>query len=392
MFHVKHYGLWAHYRGNRTMQHSLRPVWAEINMNSLQRNLQTIEGLIPPGVGILAVVKANAYGVGAIPISRAAIKMNRVVGLAVATPDEAVELREAGLDGMILVLAPVTQEAALQLTKKGVSMTVSSAQGIKAAETAALRVGRKAGIHLKIETGMGRVGFIPGPEFKAALDLLSQCNHLRVEGMFSHFAGSDESRDYTLFQMARFKTALNQSLAAGIRPSLVHISNSAAILQFPDAAFDVVRPGIMMYGYYPNLALCEKAQLYPVLSLKARISHMKSVDAGTCIGYGMTYKVPEPTTIATIPLGFADGYPRLLSGKASVLIKGRRYPLAGRVCMDQCMVDLKGSSGIAAGDIVTLIGKDGEEEITLYEIAEFSGTIVHEILTGITSRVPRIYI
>lgn len=375
-----------------TMKNPLRPVWAEVNLENFKKNLLAVRDLTSPHAQILAVVKANAYGIGAIPASRAALEVPGVIGLAVATPDEAVELREAGLNDMILALGPVTSTAANVLATLGVSMTVTSAPGIRDAEIAGQAAGRKSKVHIKVETGMGRVGFLPGPELRQALELVSTCNHVEVEGLFSHFSAADTNREYTAFQMRNFEGAMNQVADANIYPRYIHISNSAAILDLPISHFDLVRPGIMIYGCYPDTSLARKASLYPVLSLKARISHIKRVGPGTYVGYGMSYKVPEATAIATIPIGYADGYPRSLSNKASVLIRGKRYPIAGRICMDQSMIDLEGDPGFKTGDVVTLIGSDGNETITLDEVAEIAGTITHEILTGIASRVPRVYV
>jgi len=374
------------------MQQPLRPVWAEVNLGNFKKNLQAVGELVSPRARILAVVKANAYGIGAVPASRAALQVPGVVGLAVATPEEAVELRQAGLDCTILVLGPVTKDAAHVLARLGISFAVTSVAGMQDAEAASKAAGTKAKVHIKVDTGMGRVGFRPGTELTQALELVSKSGHIEVEGLFSHFAAADCDKQYTRFQFQNFERARKQVADADIKPRFIHLSNSAAILDWPETYFDLVRPGIMIYGCYPDPSLADKARLYPVVSLKARISHVKRVEPGTCIGYGTTYTVSLPTQIATIPIGYADGYPRCLSNKASVLIKGKRYPIAGRICMDQSMIDLKGEQDIQPGEVVTLIGTDGTEAITLDEIAELAGTITHEILTGIGSRVPRIYI
>lgn len=375
-----------------TKPEHLRPVWAEINLENFKKNLQVVKSLISPPAQILAVVKADAYGIGAIPASKAALQVPGVLGLAVATPDEAVAIRKASIDcETLLVLGPVTLEAARALVDLGVSMAVTSVQGIEDAENAGERAGRKVRIHIKAETGMGRIGFMPGSELQEALDLLTKCNHVEVEGLFTHFSAADINKEYTKQQWAKFKMAVDQASRANIHPRYLHTSNSAAILDFPESHLDLVRPGIMIYGCYPDPSLAARAPLYPVFSLKARISHLKRVSAGSYIGYGMTYKTVTDTTVATVPLGYADGYPRSLSNSGSVLIKGKRYPIAGRVCMDQLMVDLGDAANIQYGDLVTLIGQDGDESITLDEVAELAGTISHEILTGLPPRVPRIY-
>lgn len=374
------------------MHEPLRPVWAEINLDNFKKNLEVARDLVPSRSKMLAVVKANAYGIGAVPASKAALEVPGVLGLAVATPDEAVELRRERLTQMVLVLGPVTARAAKVLTELDVSMAVTSIQGIHEAENAGKASGKKSKIHITVETGMGRIGFMPGPDLQKGLDLVSKCSHVEVEGLFSHFSAADINKEYTRFQWSNFQKAMNQVEETKIPVRYFHISNSAAILDPFTPHLDLVRPGIMIYGCYPEPSLADKARLYPVFELKARITHIKRVESGTYIGYGMTYKTSKPTNIATVPIGYADGYPRLLSNRGSVLIKGTRYPIAGRICMDQLMIDLGDQTGFEVGDVVTLIGSDAGETITLDEVANLAGTISHEILTGIAPRVSRIYV
>jgi len=373
------------------MHQLLRPVWAEISLGNFKKNIETVRSLISGKTRIMAVVKANAYGIGAAQASKAALAVPGVVALAVATPEEALQLRDAGISCTILVLGPSTPEATEVLARRQVSVTVTSADGIKAAEKAGALISRKTLIHLKIETGMGRVGFRPGDELEEALRVIRKANHLEIEGMFTHFAAADTDKAYTIRQWEVFERSIEQVRATGIVPKYIHASNSAAIMDFPSSHLDLVRPGIMLYGCYPDPSLSTKATLYPVVSLYARISHIKRVPKGTYIGYGKTYQTQRETTIATLPIGYADGYPRLLSNKGSVLIRGKRYPIVGRVCMDQTMVDL-GDDDAKIGERVTLIGTDANETISLDEIAQICQTISHEILTGLSPRVPRIYV
>ena len=370
---------------------SLRPTWAEINLSNFRANLETVCRLVPPKTGVLAVVKANGYGIGAVAASRAALSVPKVAGLAVATPDEAVELRNDGIGGLVLVLGPVTPEGAEAMARQDVSVTVANPQAVHDVRRAARTVGKRIRVHLKIETGMGRIGMRPGAELSEALSALADAPEVTVEGVFTHFAASDTDREYTALQMDAFEDAIRQIEAAGIRPRYRHAANSAAILSFPRAHLDLVRPGIVLYGSYPDPSLSGVAPVLPVLSLLSRVSHVKRVPSGYSVGYGRTYVTAAATTIATVPIGYADGYPRLLSGKGAVLIHGRRFPLAGRVCMDQIMVDV-GDEDVQAGDLVTLIGVQGGETITVDEVAALSGTIAHEILTGIGPRVPRVYV
>lgn len=371
-------------------QRFLRPTWAEVDLDSFRANLQTVASLIPPGTGIMAVVKANGYGIGAIPAARTALTVPQVAGLAVATADEALELREDGIQGFMLILGPVTAEAAVVMVERNVSVAVTSVDALRAAQSAGHSVRRKAKVHLKIETGMGRVGMAPGDELDAALAALKEGPDAEVEGVFTHFAVADTDKTYTSMQMDAFQAALERLSQMGVRPRFRHAANSAAILDFPRAHLDLVRPGIILYGSYPDETLSGKALIKPVLSLLSRVSHVKKVPAGYSVGYGRTHVTTHATTIVTVPIGYADGYPRLLSGRGSVLLHDKRFPVAGRVCMDQIMVDV-GSEEVQVGDLVTLIGTQGGETITVDEVAAHSQTIAHEVLTGITARVPRVY-
>ncbi len=372
------------------MNQLLRQTWAQIDLGAFTHNLETVARLAPPPTSIVAVVKADAYGIGAIEVSRAALSSPRVMGFAVATPQEALELREADIRTPILLLGPAIQEAALELGAKGVSLTVASPQDIRAAQAAGAKLGAKVSVHLKIDTGMGRIGFSQGNSLDEALRLVRDSRDISLEGVFTHLSSADTDQGSTTGQLQNFMRGKAQVEASGLRPRYYHAANSAAVYLFPQAHMDLVRPGIMLYGSYPAQSLIATGTLRPVLSLYSRISHVKRVREGSPIGYGQTYAPTAATTIATLPIGYADGYPRLLSNSGSVLIKGQRLPIAGRVCMDQVMVDV-GDLPVEQGDLVTLIGTDGHETITVDEIAEKSMTIAHEVLTGISSRVPRIY-
>ncbi|MGI6642870.1 MAG: alanine racemase [Bacillota bacterium] len=372
------------------MGHVLRQTWAEVDLGALKDNLETAANLVPPPTGILAVVKANAYGIGAIEAAKAALSNPRVVGLAVATPLEALELREAGITTPILLLGPSTLEAALELGARGVTLTVASPEDIRVVQAAAARLRTRVVVHLKIDTGMGRIGLNPDNSLNQALRLLRDLGDVFVEGVFTHLSSADTDRRSTTLQIERFTRVKATIESSGIRPRYYHAANSAATYLFPQSHMDLVRPGIMLYGSYPAKGLESTGTLRPVLSLYSRVSHVKRVGAGTPIGYNQTYAPKTETTIATLPIGYADGYPRLLSNCGSALIRGQRFPIAGRVCMDQVMLDV-GDLPVEQGELVTLIGTDGHETITADEIAEKSLTIPHEVLTGISPRVPRIY-
>jgi alanine racemase len=367
----------------------LRPVWAEVDLAAFRANVEAVASLIPKTAGVMPVVKANGYGIGAVMAARAVMDLPSVFGFAVATPEEALELCEEGIRGTILVLGPTTKEATRAMAEAGVSITVTSPGGMADAVSVAKETGLSVKVHLKIETGMGRVGLQSDTELETALDVF-RGGGVKLEGVFTHFSAADVDREYTLTQIHSFQRALRSIEGRGLRPKYRHASNSAGILDYPEAHFDLVRPGIVIYGSFPDKSLEGKAPIRPVLSLRARVSHVKRVPAGTDIGYGRAYTSQAATTIATIPVGYADGYPRLLSGSGTVLICGKRYPVAGRVCMDQMMVDT-GSDEVAVGDLVTLIGTDGSLTITVDEVAVAAQTIAHEILTGISRRVPRLY-
>lgn len=368
----------------------LRPTWAEIDLDSLCDNIEAVASVTSPSSGLLAVIKADGYGCGAVACAVAASTAKAVKGLAVATPEEALELRDAGVSGMILVLGPSTPEAIPELVRRDVSVTITDTRGIEAMERAGLDAARKSKLHLKVDTGMARLGFRPGREIDEALALLGRSSAIQLEGVYTHFAAADEDEEYTRLQWGLYQDALNQLQAGGFWPRYRHVANSAAILWMPESHLDLVRPGIMLFGSFPGQKVPRKIQLKPVLSLKSRVAYVKRVPQGTSVGYGRAYTAPEETAIATIPIGYADGYPRHLSSIAPVIIRGKKHKLAGRVCMDQIMVDT-GQTICRVGDAVTLIGEDGSERITVDEIASLAGTIPHEILTRIGKRVPRIY-
>lgn len=370
----------------------LRPVWAEVSLENFKKNLETVSQLIGESTGILAVVKADGYGIGAVEAAKAALTVDKISGFAVATPEEALELRAAGIASPILVLGPTFGAATRCLVDNDISITVTSLHGIQAAQNEGASLFRKARVHLKVDTGMSRIGFRPGQELNTAALAIKDCPNVELEGVFTHFSAADTDPEYTRMQISRFSEALSQIKALGLRPKYRHAANSAAIIQYAETHLDLVRPGIMLYGSPPDESLSQRVSLWPVLSLKARISHVKRVPEGTYIGYGKTYQTTRESVIATLPVGYADGYPRLLSNRGSVLIQGARYPIVGRVCMDQLMVDLGTNHSIEPGQVVTLIGTDGKETITVDEVARLAQTISHEILTGIGKRVPRIYV
>ncbi len=365
---------------------------ARVHLQNVRHNLEGIRRAVGPERKILIAVKANGYGHGAVEISRMAERIG-VDWLGVATVPEGLQLRAAGIRLPILKLSPAFPEAMGAAVENGLTLTVCDREGVDALERVARARGTRVTVHLKIDTGMGRIGVRPegAPELAAHID--GGCPHLQLEGIFSHLPVSDAADPtYTQEQIARFRETVSAIHAAiGREVDLVHCANSGAVLGHPEGWFDMVRPGIMIYGFYPDAETPRTIPLKPGLSFLTQVSFLKQVEAGTSIGYGRTWLAPERTWIATIPVGYADGFNRLFSNRGRVLIGGRSYPIVGRVCMDQSMVNLGPETAVRVGDEVVLIGESGDEAITAYEWAEKLGTITYEVTCQINARVPRLY-
>ena len=365
---------------------------ARVHLQNIRQNLDGIRKAVGPQRKILIAVKANAYGHGAVEVARMAEKSG-IDWLGVATVPEGIQLREAGNGLPILKFSPTFPEEMAAAVSSKISLAVCSRENAEALEIAARESGVQAVAHLKVDTGMGRVGVVPeeAPALAAFID--SQCPHIKLEGIFTHLPVSDEAdTTFTKTQIAHFKATVSAvESALGRKLDLVHCSNSGAVLGHEEAWLSLVRPGIMIYGFYPDSGTPKSIPLLPGLSFLTRVSFLKKVPAGTSIGYGRTWIAPQDTWIATIPAGYADGFNRLLSNRGRVLIGGRSYPIAGRVCMDQSMVDLGPQTDVKVGDEVTLIGRNGDQEITVDEWAEKLGTITYEVTCQINSRVTRIH-
>jgi alanine racemase len=360
-------------------------------LDALGSNVREIRRITSPSARVMAVVKANAYGHGAIQVSRVALSSG-ADWLGVALLQEALELRQQGIGAPILILGYTPDEDASELVANGISQTVFTREAALALAAAAHKLGLKARVHVKIETGMGRIGFPATRETVDLIAYLARLSDLEVEGIYTHFATSDADQSYTEQQFMKLQQMVKHLEAQGVFIRWRHCANSPSVIDLPYTHLDLVRPGIILYGLYPSPTVRhDLISLRPVLSLKARVSFVKEVAAGASISYGCTYKAEAPTRIATIPIGYADGYSRLLSNKAEVLIRGRRAPVAGRVCMDQVMVDVGRIPGVEAGDETVLIGRQGSEEITADEMADHIGTISYEVVTRISERVPRLY-
>lgn len=366
-----------------------RPAWAEISRAALIHNFSVVRSLIPSSVKVMAIVKANAYGHGAVECA----KVLRSAGanlLGVAILQEAVELREAGITGPIVVLTPPMPEEAATYIAHDIAFTLVSRPTANIFSECAFAAGRTARAHLKIDTGMGRVGIPPG-EAPLFLKDIATLGNIHVEGVATHFASSDDDLPLTQRQWESFMRVVDELKNSGMQFEYVHAANSGAIMHLPESAGTCVRPGLMLYGYAPDEDHALAPRLKPVLSLRAQIDFVKRVPEGTGISYGVRYVTNRETTIATVPIGYADGYTRRLTGKAVALFAGKRVRVAGTVCMDQIMLDV-GDMPAHAGDTVTLIGDDGKERVTAWELASATGTIPYEILTGISARVPRLYV
>ncbi|MBI1987420.1 MAG: alanine racemase [Nitrospinae bacterium] len=448
----------------------LRATRAEINLEAFAHNLRQVKGRLPGEVGLLAVVKADAYGHGACELARVAVEEG-VKMLGVATLEEGIELRQEGIVAPILILSGITREQAEGAVAHDLSVVLYSLKVAEALDRAAWNRGSQARVHVKVDTGMGRLGLFP-EEMGRFFEGLKGLKHLAVEGVMTHFAacsgaeqgevraeapphaatsgpiqGEPKRKEGLKESIERFREALLQLPAYGIGTPLVHAASSAAILDFPEAAFDMVRPGILLYGCTPSPLTREEKErgskgageqgsggageqgsrrsggqessavgenpcpslypnappplrssaplplpLEPVLTLKTRIHCIKRFPPGSSIGYGQTYFTTRESRIAVLPLGYADGYSRSLSNRASVLVKGKRAPVVGRISMDLCTIDVTEIPGLEEGEEVVLLGRQGEEEITAWELASLQGTIPYEVFTAIGKRVPRVYL
>lgn len=364
-----------------------------IHLQNIRFNIEGIRKAIGPQRKILIAVKANGYGHGAVAVSRLAEKIG-VDWLGVATVPEGLELRRAGIQLPILKFSPAFPEELPAALGDDLTLTVASRQNIDDLQAACRAANIQTAAHLKLDTGMGRIGCAPEEAPTLTAYLKNECPNLRLTGAFTHFPVSDEADPtYTRAQIKRFKTAIEAIQATlGHKLDLVHAANSGAVLSHEPAWLDMVRPGIMVYGFYPDPGAPRSIPLKPGLSFLTRVSFLKKVTAGTAIGYGRTWVAPEDTWIATIPAGYADGLNRLFSNRGRVLINGQSYPIVGRICMDQSMVNLGPETSVKVGDEVVLIGISGDSEITAYEWAEKLATITYEITCQINQRVPRIYL
>ena len=364
-----------------------RPTWAEVDLDNLAFNFRQVKKIIPPKTKVMVCVKADAYGHGLIPVSRKLVSCG-VDYLGVASIDEAICLRRAGIRKPILVLGVILKTDIAPLFKYSITPTVCSSEVAGVLNREALRRRKTIRIHVKVDTGMGRVGVLSADAFSFIQKILGYPG-LRVEGLFTHLACADTDKQFTRRQLAEFSRLVTRLAGCGIRIPLVHAANSLGVIDYPQSHFTMVRPGLVIYGLHPKQPLA--MILKPVLSLKTKVVYCKRVPKGFGISYGRTYSTKRSSTVVTLPIGYGDGYPRNLSNKAPVLINGRRFRVSGRVCMDQIMVDL-GQAGARTGQEAVLIGRQGKACIPAEELAALSDTISYEIVCGLGSRVPRVYL
>jgi alanine racemase len=364
-----------------------RPTVAVVDLDAVRHNLALLK---PHDAGLMAVVKANGYGHGAVPVARAALEAG-AGWLGVALVEEGIELREAGLTARILVLTEFPPGSEKEALKAGLTPSLYTDDGLHRLAEAAGSVGTPVGVHIKIDTGMHRVGI--GEDEASSFVVRVLESGLDVEGLWTHFAKSEDRGDaFTEEQLGRFQRVVDSLVADAAAPTLLHAANSAAAMWRPESHLDMVRVGIAMYGLSPDPSIPgEAAALRPALSWRSAVSMTKRVPSGEGISYGLRYTTSGDSTIATIPVGYADGYSRLLSNRGEVIIREQRYPVAGSVTMDQIMVDC-GDDPVEAGDEVVLIGRQGGAEITADDLAGWMGTINYEVVCGISERVPREYV
>ncbi|MFA5524399.1 MAG: alanine racemase [Tissierellales bacterium] len=372
---------------------NFRPVWVEINLDNLGHNLREIRRLVGEEVIITSVIKADGYGHGAVAIAKTLLD-NGSNRFAVATLSEAIELRKSGIKEDILILGYTPECQDRLILENNISQTIYNIDHAKAISEAAKQLGMTAKIHLKIDTGMGRLGFLPVTHSVEEIVNIFKLPNLYVEGVFSHFAKADEAdKEPTNIQFQKFNWLIKEIEKKGIEIPIKHIANSAAIIDLPEYHLDMVRPGIMLYGLYPSEQVKkESVDLKPVMTLKASVSNVKTLKAGEGISYGHNFVTDNETKIATLPIGYADGFTRLLNHKVEVSIKGKRIPIVGNICMDQCMANVSSIEDVKVGDTVTFFGDGSMDEPSVEEIANIVGTINYEMICMINKRVPRVYI
>ena len=369
-------------------------VKAVISLDAVEHNFHEMRKNIAQDTKMIAVVKANAYGHGAVQIAHLIQNYDYIWGFATATAEEALALRKAGVMKPILILGIVFDEYYPELVRNHIRPAVCEYEEARKLSAEAVSQGETVHIHIALDTGMTRIGFADIPESVEEIRKIAALPNLEIEGMFTHFARADEyDRSPAMVQLERYREFSGRVADAGVEIPLHHCSNSAGIIRVPEANLSIVRAGITIYGIYPSAQVeTDIVRLDPVMELKSHVTYVKDVEPGTAISYGGTFIADRKLRVATVPVGYADGYPRQLSNKGWVLIHGQKAPILGRICMDQFMVDVTDIPDVCKGDEVTLIGRDGDEFISMDEMGELSGRFSYEFACDISTRVPRIYI
>lgn len=370
-----------------------RPAWLEINLPNIAHNVRQIRSIMDSKTELLAVVKANGYGHGAERIAFTVLDSG-ADRLGVATLGEGVQLRKAGIMAPVMVLGYVATDQAHVAIKYNIGQTVYSFAAAQAISLKAQEKNKTATVHIKVDTGMGRIGFLPSVQSVDEVCRICSLPNLFVEGIYTHFSTADElCKDYTKEQQKKFDEFVAEIEARGFNIPIKHAANSAAIIDLPETHYDMVRAGMIMYGYYPSGDVStDKIDILPALSLKCRVSCVKKVPAGTAISYGRQYITDSEKIIASLPLGYADGYSRAFCKNGEVLLRGRRVPIVGTICMDQLMVDVTELGGVEIGEKAVIIGRQGNDAITIEELAAKTDTINYEIICMLSERIPRRYI
>lgn len=366
--------------------------YALVNLSAIRHNILQVRSNIQKGTSIMAIVKADAYGHGAIPVAKALEHLVDAYGVALI--EEALALREAGLQQMILILGYTGEEWYEELVRHRISQTIYTYDMAQKLNDTAEKMGRTTPIHIKLDTGMGRIGFRADKTSISTVKKICEMPFLEPEGVFTHFARADEDTIAPAREpFARFMEFVSELEAGGIHIPVRHVSNSASVIGFPEANLDMVRAGIMTYGLYPSEKVAkEPVILQPAMGWKTKISFIKEVETGTPIGYGGTFIAPHPMKVATIPVGYADGMKRDLSGKGRVLVCGQYAPILGRICMDQFMIDVTDIADVKTGEEVVIFGRQGKKEIPVEEIAAGSHSFNYEFVCSVSQRVPRKYV
>lgn len=372
---------------------NVRPVWAEINLDNLAHNIKEVRRVVNKESLITAVIKADAYGHGSVMAAKIFLE-NGADRLAVATLSEAIELRNAGIMAEILILGYTPDFQAITAIENNITLTVYNYENAYSISKAAKNINKTAKIHIKIDSGMGRIGFRNEDKSLEDIQKISELSNVFIEGIFTHFAKADEiNKEFTNKQFSQFDMIINAIESRGIKIPIKHASNSAAIIDLPEYNLDMVRAGIMLYGLYPSdEVLKDRVNLKPSMILKTKISNVKSVSKGTGISYGHIHITQHDSIIGTIPIGYADGFTRMLINKADVGIKDSRAKVVGRICMDQCMIDVTHITDVKIDDEVIIFGDGRNNSPHINEVAQKLGTINYEIVCMVSRRVPRVYI